>query len=528
MGTQSAWRSHIISQSQRHCGFIVLLCTILYVYIVYSYVSHQAKTASEFPRYPIFPFAVEELSLFADFMTSWCAQTRAKIDWIRAQEPCVNEMAWRPGWNSLTQRNRTDVKKSYLALYDLRPAGEFSRLAIQTVDIDGVRKLFGGDSWRVNIRGPSSVSPLVLDHLNGTYEILFLVKLPGIYTVQAVLEYTLCDGYKDPPIDWFIKGNAQGKYQPLDALPGYEKPFLLLPLWGSKPFKIKIPPVGRGKPLIDKLGYHFQFLNHVCSIKCRFLWEGEGAWMRLKWQPYTNGVLERQRQDFDASKGTLWIYGDSVGDFFHRSILRHPLCTKLFKHCNRTYNWVYNLPGANQTIGKILNDNLDFSIDRILHEISLVLNSTQMRDNPHSVLVLNLGLHYVQNINFTKYQEMIDRVIGLLRGEETGEVGEVGRGFRGQVVWKTTTAINRERYGDPRKGAIHAKVIRFLTYQRVLLYNAYATNAMCNAGIDILDVFPMSNAHPNGTGLPHKRFDAVHYPAGTFTRASDVLYKYFS
>ncbi|EDO46829.1 predicted protein, partial [Nematostella vectensis] len=63
-----------------------------------------------------------------------------------------------------------------------------SRLAIQTVDIDGVRKLFGGDSWRVNIRGPSSVSPLVLDHLNGTYEILFLVKLPGIYTVQAVLE----------------------------------------------------------------------------------------------------------------------------------------------------------------------------------------------------------------------------------------------------------------------------------------------------------------------------------------------------
>ena len=29
---------------------------------------------------------------------------------------------------------------------------------------------------------------------------------PGKYDVEVVLEYSLCDGYKDPPKDWFIEG----------------------------------------------------------------------------------------------------------------------------------------------------------------------------------------------------------------------------------------------------------------------------------------------------------------------------------
>ena len=74
--------------------------------------------------------------------------------------------------------------------------------------IDNLDKTIGGDSWRVHVRGPSSMSPRVIDHNNGKYEVIFLVLESGKYDVEVVLEYSLCDGYKDPPRDWFIKGNS--------------------------------------------------------------------------------------------------------------------------------------------------------------------------------------------------------------------------------------------------------------------------------------------------------------------------------
>lgn len=68
-------------------------------------------------------------------------------------------------------------------------------------------KTIGGDSWRVYIRvGPSSIAPVVFDLNNGLYEVLFLVLEPGSYTAQIWLDYTLCDGFRDPPENWFRKG----------------------------------------------------------------------------------------------------------------------------------------------------------------------------------------------------------------------------------------------------------------------------------------------------------------------------------
>ena len=128
---------------------------------------------------------------------------------------------------------------------------------------------------------------------------------------------------------------------------------------------------------------------------------------------YFLGEIKRPHK---KNTGTLWIYGDSNGDFFYKLIHKRPLCKQTFFNCNRTYNWVYKLPNANQTIGKILSDDLDFDVDRILKEISEVLNETTMRNNNQSVIILNLGLHYVQNVNFTKYRELIDRTIKLFQG----------------------------------------------------------------------------------------------------------------
>ena len=86
--------------------------------------------------------------------------------------------------------------------------GHFSRFFIQSVTGDEEPKSVGGDSWRVYIRdGPASLSPIVLDHNNGEYEVLFLVLEPGLYSAQVYLDYTLCDGFRDPPRNWFQIGN---------------------------------------------------------------------------------------------------------------------------------------------------------------------------------------------------------------------------------------------------------------------------------------------------------------------------------
>ena len=73
--------------------------------------------------------------------------------------------------------------KSLISFFDIRSAGQFSRFSIQTKTRNGKLKHIGGDSWRVLLLGPATVSPTMFDHGNGT-----------------------CDGYREPPKNWFIVG----------------------------------------------------------------------------------------------------------------------------------------------------------------------------------------------------------------------------------------------------------------------------------------------------------------------------------
>ena len=41
---------------------------------------------------------------------------------------------------------------------------------------------------------------------NGLYEVSFLPLKPGVYAARVWLDYTLCDGLRDPPAGWFING----------------------------------------------------------------------------------------------------------------------------------------------------------------------------------------------------------------------------------------------------------------------------------------------------------------------------------
>ena len=147
-----------------------------------------------------------ENARYADFVETWCRLKQMRMDWKQVLRPCADNMEWDKNKGFQHSQSRTDAAKSYLTLWDIRPAGQFSRFEIQSVTRDNLDKKIGGDSWRVHVRGLSSMSPTVVDHGNGKYEVIFLVLEPGKYNVEVVLEYSLCDGYKDPPRDWFMKG----------------------------------------------------------------------------------------------------------------------------------------------------------------------------------------------------------------------------------------------------------------------------------------------------------------------------------
>jgi len=49
---------------------------------------------------------------------------------------------------------------------------------------------------------------------------------------------------------------------------------------------------------------------------------------------------------------------------------------------------------------------------------------------------------------------------------------------------------------------------------------------MCSHGIDVLDVNPISEAYPEGTGGGAKKWDAVHFNAKAFQPVEDLLEEY--
>ena len=136
---------------------------------------------------------------------------------------------------------------------------------------------------------------------------------------------------------------------------------------------------------------------------------------------------------------------------------------------------------------------------------------------------MNVGLHFAGAVNFTNYRRLINHLISLvnegkrhqrLSSETTTNI------FKGRFIWRTSTALNRERFAYP-----HKAVQRFLTFPRVQLYNAYATSAMCRAGIDIIDVYPISDSYPAGTV---SKSDPVHYAGHVFRDVEALLFEMFS
>ena len=74
---------------------------------------------------------------------------------------------------------------------------------------------------------------------------------PGNYQVMIFLDFSLCDGLKEPPADWFIKGNAHGKEQE-EGILGPIDQYLQEPFNEGKHFHIRIPEATQTTRFIGK------------------------------------------------------------------------------------------------------------------------------------------------------------------------------------------------------------------------------------------------------------------------------------
>ena len=143
----------------------------------------------------------------ADFKLNWCQTRMRRYDWKNVIGQCLQHVPW--GSKPLEKKLQTQALRSYVKQMDIRPAGFFSKIYIQSVSVENVKKTIGGDSWRVDIRGPSNMAATVYDKNNGLYEAVFLPQESGSYWAEIVLDYSLCEGFKDPPLDWFMRGKIE-------------------------------------------------------------------------------------------------------------------------------------------------------------------------------------------------------------------------------------------------------------------------------------------------------------------------------
>ena len=85
-------------------------------------------------------------------------------------------------------------------------------------------------------------------------------------------------------------------------------------------------------------------------------------------------------------------------------------------------------------------DDKDYDEDVILNSLRAVLGRPEMNEN--SVMILNLGLHYMESTTLQDYQLLIKKVIDIMkeRDKETGELK-----YKTRVIWKTSTSISKEK-----------------------------------------------------------------------------------
>ncbi|CAB4025532.1 Hypothetical predicted protein [Paramuricea clavata] len=125
-------------------------------------------------------------------------------------------------------------------------------------------------------------------------------------------------------------------------------------------------------------------------------------------------------------------------------------------------------------------------------------------ESSNSLCVLNFNMHLARMLPFAQFKDFVGNLTHLLKNRKKL------LGSKARVVWRTTTALNYRGIFN------RAWTSKYLTSDRVLLFDAYALSEMCKSEIDVLDCYPMSMATPLAT-------DRVHFKTGIFFKAMDAL-----
>lgn len=150
------------------------------------------------------------------------------------------------------------------------------------------------------------------------------------------------------------------------------------------------------------------------------------------------------------------MYGDSLNRYFFESILKRPLCWRVFRACYHTMLWVYVLTQTAKEEMDLMFGGKPINIPRILYELQGVVTRSDMDQD--SALILNAGVHLLKSASFYNYQKIINGFISVLK-----------RYYRGTVIWKSTTAIHdqRELYSGCFR-RFHAEQVRPQDHQAML------------------------------------------------------------
>ncbi|KAK3720927.1 hypothetical protein QZH41_014534, partial [Actinostola sp. cb2023] len=255
--------------------------------------------------------------------------------------------------------------------------------------------------------------------------------------------------------------------------------------------------------------------SQSCPIQsCSRIWDGHGYWKDKHWfsyKPHQDKLADRHSSPPDKPalnrSGTLWVYGDSLAMRFTESIQSRTLCTKIFNKCAYTYNWIYEVKDKRHP----LKIRTSFNKTIILNKLRQIIHREDV-NQPSSAFLFSFGVHFPISLTFEAYKDLIDSVIFLLKGSV----------YQGIPIWKTTTALEREKINRrpwPAK-PLNFTMFRFLTTQRNQLFHTYSMSAMCVAGIQVLDVYPISAAFNEGT------LDYVHYNDSVFYPAEKALERF--
>ena len=123
--------------------------------------------------------------------------------WKEMLKPCLHNMRYKKISN---RNNMTDITKSKIVI--TKSTDETTlHVALYTKDRKNRYKYFGGDMWVVTVTSKySSFMVDMLDKNDGSYEIFIQVPRDGGYKVIFRILHSLCEGFMDPPNNFFKIG----------------------------------------------------------------------------------------------------------------------------------------------------------------------------------------------------------------------------------------------------------------------------------------------------------------------------------